>query len=120
MRKKVVGIFVMTLMIGAAVLPAVGTMNESKELKLLMDGPSVEWDKSYPGPEFDQFRDVKQTDDGGYIAFGEYEEETMTYARMIKVDSEGNEEWTIINQDINGSGYDNGELMNSLLITSVD
>jgi hypothetical protein len=124
MQKKIVGILVMTLMIATAVIPAVGIMNDlkiyQKEITPFLQ-PTIEWEKSYPGDEFDQFRCVKQTEDGGYIAFGEYEESNMNYARMIKLDPEGNEEWTIINHDINGSAYGDapeGELMNTVMQTT--
>jgi hypothetical protein len=119
--QKIAGIFVMMLLIAAIVLPIAVSMNENKiylkETTQFMQ-PTIEWEKSYPGEEFDQFRCVKQTSDGGYIAFGEYEESSMNYARMIKLDSEGDEEWTNINHDINGSVYNDWELMNSVMQTS--
>jgi len=121
MEKKVVGILVATLLIAATVLPVAMSMNENKtypkETTQFMQ-PTIEWEKSFAGEQFDQFRCVKQTDDGGYIAFGEYEESNMNYARLIKTDSEGNEEWTIINHDLNGSVYNDGELMNTVMQTS--
>jgi len=119
MKRKIVGILVMTLLIATAVLPAIGTMNENMNITTSnIQQPTVEWEKTYGGDEFDQFRCVQQTSDGGYIAYGEYEELDITYARLMKLDSEGEEEWTVINHNINGTGYDIGELMNSVIQTS--
>ena len=121
MYRKIVGIFVCMLLIATAVLPAVGIMNEKKTINnesMALLNPTVEWLKTYPGDGFDQFRSVKQTPDGGYIAYGEYSESEMTYARVLKVDADGEEEWTVINHDINGSGYDQQEVMNTIILTS--
>ncbi|MFE3845304.1 PKD domain-containing protein [Thermoplasmatota archaeon] len=111
MRKKIVGIFVMTLFIASAVLPALGTMNEIKDSGISsLDGPTVEWLKTYGGEEFDHFHTVRQTDDGGYIACGVTEESDMFYVWLLKVDSYGNEEWSKINYNLNGTYISNTEM----------
>jgi len=117
-KAKIICILVMTLLITTTV-SVVGTMNEiKKEENLLTSGPTIEWMNTYGGDQFDQFRCVQQTSDGGYIAFGEYEESDMNYARLMKLDSNGDIEWSVINYDINGSAYDVLMLMNYVIQTS--
>ena len=119
MKAKIICILVMALLITTAI-SAVGTTNEvKKEESLLISGPAIEWMNIYSGEQFDQFRCVQQTSDGGYIAFGEYEESNMNYGRLMKLDSNGNEDWSVINYDINGSSYSGpSELMNHVIQTS--
>ena len=98
MKKKIEGILVVMLFISTAVLTAVGTMNEKiYQTNGIYLQPSVEWQKTYGGDEFDLFRCVKQTSDGGYIAFGGYEEDDKNYARLIKLNSTGDEDWSVVN-----------------------
>ena len=53
MRKKIVGIFVCTLLIATAI-PAVGTMNTTTYKKYnLQYANSIEWNLTYGGDEFD-------------------------------------------------------------------
>jgi hypothetical protein len=101
-------------------ISAVGTTNDiKKEESLLMSGPTIEWMNTYGGEQFDQFRCVQQTSDLGYIAFGEYEESDMNYGRLMKLDSNGIEVWSVINYNINGSSYSGpSELMNHIIQTS--
>ena len=119
MEKKIVGILVCTLLIATAVFPVIGTVNEKiNQTNNTFLQPSIEWQKTYGGDEFDLFRCVQHTSDGGYIAFGEYEEDDNNYARLIKLNSTGDEEWSVINHDINGTGFDVDELMNYVIQTS--
>jgi len=112
-------ILVATLFIATAVIPAVGTMNEKiNQNNNTFLQPNVEWVKTYGGDEFDQFRCVQNTSDGGYIAFGEYEEDDINYARLIKLNSTGDEEWGVINYEINGTAFDQDELMQYVIQTS--
>jgi hypothetical protein len=98
-------------MFASAVLPALGTINEIKDIgNTGILSPTVEWMKTYGGEEFDHFHTVRQTDDGGYIASGVSEESDMYYAWLLKVDSDGNEEWSNINHDLNGSYMSNTEM----------
>lgn len=69
--------------------------------------PTVEWEKTYGGDEFDHFHWVRQTDDGGYIASGVTEESDMYYAWLLKLDADGNEDWRNVNYDLNGSTISN-------------
>lgn len=104
MKRKIVGIFVMMLLIAATVIPVVGTMNEIKDIEMSsIDGPTVEWSKTFGGEEFDNFNTVRPTDDGGYIACGLTEESDEYFVWLVKVDSDGNEEWSKINYDLNGT-----------------
>jgi hypothetical protein len=104
MEKKLVGILVMTLLIATALLPAVSSLKINKEnANLSALSPDVEWDYTFGGDEFDILLDITQTDDGGYIACGTTEESDMHYVWLLKLDSSGNEEWRIINHDLNAS-----------------
>ena len=119
MQKKIVEILVVTLFIATAVIPAVGIINEKiNQTNNTYLQPTVEWVKTYGGDEFDMFRCVQHTSDGGYIAFGEYEEDNNNYARLIKLNSTGDEEWSVINHDINGTGFNQDELMEYVIQTS--
>ena len=110
MKRKIVGMLVTALLIATAVLPAVGTMNENMDITTSnIQQPTVEWKKTYGGDEFDHFHTVRQTDDGGYIACGNTEENDMFYVWLVKVDSAGNEEWSVVNYDLNGSYLTNTE-----------
>jgi hypothetical protein len=92
--KKLVGILIMTLFFTVAILPAIGTMNESNyNYVSLNHNDSVEWSMTYGGDEGDKFWDVAETLDGGYIASGTKEISNIHYPWILKVDSEGNEMW---------------------------
>ena len=100
----------MMLFLAAAVIPAVGTMTEKNDqLSLVIYSPTVEWQKTFDRGEFDHFHMVRQTDDGGYIAVGNTEENDMYYVWLVKLDAVGNEEWMTINYDLNGSYLTNTE-----------
>jgi hypothetical protein len=117
MKAKIVCILLVTLLIATA-LPAVGTIYKLKtKERTISSGPQIEWIKNYGGYQFDQFRCVKQTSDGDYIAWGEYEEENINHGRLILVDATGNEIWSTVNYDINGSNYDE-ELMHYVIETN--
>lgn len=111
MKRKIVGILAITLLIATAVLPVVGTMNEADEYCTThINQPTVEWMKTFDRGEFDHFHTVRQTDDGGYIACGDTEEDNMFYVWIVKVDSLGDEEWKVVNHDLNGSYLSNSEM----------
>jgi hypothetical protein len=104
MKKKIVGIFVLTLLITTAVLPAVETTNiKMCQINDTLNQPIVEWEKTFGGDEFDNFIIARQTSDGGYIACGITEESDMYYVRVLKVDSNGNQVWSKTNYDLNGT-----------------
>ena len=62
---------------------------------------NLKWDKTFGGPNQEQGRSVKQTNDGGYIIAG-YNNLNFSEgnAWLIKVDSLGNWEWDKIFKDI--------------------
>jgi len=98
MNKKIIGIFVCTLLIATAI-PAVGTINNSSQEKNPVDKPLNDgWYKTYGGTEYDLGGTVQQTNDGGYIFCGE----TASYgakgwdALVVKTDANGTEEWNKI------------------------
>ncbi len=112
MKKKLLGIFVCMLLIATAI-PAVGTMNEVKEgqnapafiknqevfkgnVRPLHD-LEVDWDRLYGGVNEDLFRNVKQTNDGGYIAVGvwngTWNPPQSGSHWLVKFDDTGDEEW---------------------------
>ena len=110
MKKKIVGILVTTLLIATAVLPVVGTMNENMDITTSnIQQPTVEWEKTYGGDGFDHFHTARQTDDGGYIACGLTEETDEYFAWLLKLDSNGDEEWSVVNYDLNGTLLTNYE-----------
>jgi len=117
MKAKIVCILVVTLLIATA-LPAVGTINKLKtKERAISSGPQIEWMYTYGGNQFDQFRCVKQTSDGDFIAWGEYEEENINHGRLILIDDKGEEIWSTVNYEINGSNYDE-ELMHYVTETN--
>jgi len=94
MKRKVLGIFVVTLLI-ATVVPAVGNINNSFQGKNPVDKTlNGGWEKTFGISDFDFGDYVMQTSDGGYIIGGE----TMSSAGdidiwLIKTDSDGNLVW---------------------------
>jgi len=91
--KKIIGIFIVTLMIATAVLPAVGTMNYVNDLNVSSAVSTVEWSMTYGGSEYERIYCVHETDDGGYIGCGETEIDDNFLPWVLKVDSQGNIEW---------------------------
>jgi len=97
MKTKILGIFIVTLLIATAVLPVLGTMNEVKDNDVFSTNLSeVEWSNTYGGEGADKFWNVAETDDGGYIASGTTVINISNKNQcpwVLKVDSEGNEMW---------------------------
>jgi hypothetical protein len=96
MKRKLIGICVLTLVIATA-LPAVGTIeqtiyNESKTSSL-----NGEWDVTFGGPFYEELYCVCEANDGGYIVGGctEVSADVFHYW-VLKVDSDGTEEWRVL------------------------
>jgi len=103
MKTKIIGILVCMLLIATA-LPAVGTMNKDNGPNMSpLQSSEVEWEYTYGGDEFDWLYDIQPTRDGGYIATGLSEEDNLYYAWLLKVDADGEEEWSTINYEFNGT-----------------
>ena len=65
---------------------------ENSNNALCIMQPTVEWQKTFGGNEFEWFYCIRQTNDGGFIATGTTEESDMHYGWLVKVDANGNEE----------------------------
>jgi len=119
MKKKIIGVFVCMLLVATAVpgITAVGEVKKIADNSLLfteksfvnqndiysIQPPEVEWSKTYGESEYDILWCIEETDDGGYIACGITEESNIFYGWLLKLDSEGNEDWNITNYEINGT-----------------
>jgi hypothetical protein len=115
MNKKIIGGIVMTLLIATA-FQAVGTMN--KIINNSIQPPTVEWEKTFGGDEFDWFYCVEPTSDGGYIATGVTEESDINYAWLVKVDANGNEDWSSVNYEWYGTRIENQMIVSCVRETS--
>ena len=117
MKRKIIGICICMLVIATA-LPAVGTTNNDIEKKVAsFFPPGVEWEYTYGGGEFDWFYDIIPTSDGGYVATGLSEIDNMFYAWLLKISSDGSEEWSVINNDFYGYDIDYDILVNCVIET---
>lgn len=116
MKQKIIALCIMMLLMTTAGISAVGILNIQMETYTTQ--PMVEWEKTFGEDEFDYFRCIQQTSDGGYLAFGETEQDDMNYAWLLKLDADGNEEWNNVNQDLNGSVYDREDLANMVIETN--
>ena len=100
MKREVICIFVCTLLIASA-LPAIGAESEEKNIKIISENkkpssvqpPEIEWVKTFGGSEYDAFRGIAETSDGGFIVGGMNERSNSVYPWVLKLDSDGNEEW---------------------------
>lgn len=76
MEKKILVIFVCTLMMSVAVLPITNATENKKTIKIndsnigLLLQPPIEWEKTYGSPFAGSSYYVQQTSDGGFIATG--------------------------------------------------
>lgn len=86
--KKIIGIVVVTLLIGTVVLPVLGT-----EVKYELQSISLDsgWIKHFEGTKWSS--SVIQTSDGGYLVAGGTGYYEGSDALLIKTDAEGNQQW---------------------------
>ena len=62
-------------------------------------GPILEWEFITGGLYIDQFYGVDETDDGGYIVSGTIEDPEGVFSGIVvKLDSNGNEQWRNISE----------------------
>ncbi|MFW6119988.1 MAG: hypothetical protein ACOC80_03690 [Petrotogales bacterium] len=107
MKKNIIGIFICTLLIVAAVLPLTGTIESSNirkvnlERDLLLQPPEA-WNKTFGGITSDIGYSVRQTTDGGFIVVGGTNT-PMGDVYLIKTDAHGNKQWD--NTFAGGVGY---------------
>jgi len=72
----------------------IGTPDSSNVYLIKTDSEGyVEWERTYGGPGEDKGYSVSQTDDGGYIIAGVYDQGPHTDVYLIKTDSLGNVDW---------------------------
>jgi len=83
-----------------------------------ISGLTIEWEKTFGGDEFDWFYCIRQTNDGGYIATGTTEESDMHYGWLLKLDADGDEEWSNVNLDLNGADSETQQIMSDVQQTS--
>lgn len=104
MKNKIVVICICTLLIATAA-PAVGILNNPIHGKSqqLQNSRNMEWNLTYDRGEFDEIRYILQTTDGGYICCGLTEESDNYYVMILKLDTNGEEEWHVVNYDLNGT-----------------
>ena len=94
-------------------------MNKKNDIGVsTMSGPTVEWERTFGGNEFDWFYCIRHTADGGYIATGTTEESDIHYGWLLKVDANGNEEWRNVNLDINGTNSETQQIMSDVQQTT--
>jgi hypothetical protein len=104
MKRKLIGIFVMTLLIGTTILPVIGTMNTPSNVPTCqIGGPELEWEFITGGPYVDMIHAVYETEDEGFIAAGISEDPEGVFSGfVIKLDNTGNEIWRNIETEIQG------------------
>ena len=99
MNRKIIGIFVCTLLIATAIpvvgqLKVISIIKENDEISPLSNGDK--WIKTFNLNDHDQGSSVQQTTDGGYIVVGTtgpYLLPPIDNVWLIKTDSKGNMVW---------------------------
>jgi len=95
MKNKQFCLIVLMLMIVATIIPLAGTA--IKNNVPCMTKPGIQWEKTYGGELIDWGNCIQKTSDGGYIISGTNFRNAWSlwysYFYLIKIDSNGNEEW---------------------------
>ena len=82
------------IIVGYTYSYGIGTPDSSNVYLVKTDSEGyVEWEHTYGGPGEDKGYSVSQTDDGGYIIAGVYDQGPHTDVYLIKTDSLGNVDW---------------------------
>ena len=82
------------IIVGYTYSYGIGTPDYSNVYLIKTDSEGyVEWERTYGGPGEDKGYSVSQTDDGGYIIAGVYDQGPHTDVYLIKTDSLGNVDW---------------------------
>ena len=98
MKNKIVGIFVIMLLIIATVLPVTGTVEyvntkiANPQSALILQPPEA-WNKTFGGITVENGYSVEQTTDGGYIVSGATYSGGIPDVYLIKTDANGNKLW---------------------------
>jgi len=82
------------IIVGYTYSYGIGTPESSNVYLVKTDSEGyVEWEQTYGGPGEDKGYSVSQTDDGGYIIAGVYDQGAHTDVYLIKTDSLGYVDW---------------------------
>ena len=96
--KKIIGIFILMLLIISIVIPAYGIKNDFKEKNIQLGIKSTaEWSMTYGEERFEMLEYIQQTSDGGYIACGVKSppdtEDIIYRPWVLKTNNNGELEW---------------------------
>jgi len=102
MKTKIVGIFVLTLLITTTIPISGKIMTNIKNINEMKISKNGGWYKTYGGDGIDSFKGLQLTSDGNYILSGETEIYGSRDAWIIKVDTNGNVIWETTYGTTNG------------------
>jgi len=99
-KKKIIGIFVIMLLISTAI-PVINAGSHVKNMTKNYNQNST-WYKKYGGNGVDSLKSIDFTEDGGYILSGETQIGESLDAWLLKIDENGNVLWEITYGDPDG------------------